>query len=215
MTDTLTEPLPPSPGPWRMMWRKLLHNRVACVGGVLVILLYTCACFAGFLAPYDYADSDRNSSRAGPMLFGGHTHVSEQVASRSAPGTNITAWERAWTWWDGGLEFRAPDGSFSLRPHVHPLVERTYEDEHGETTFVPAAEDRTVLVPVEFFVETEEHEVFSLLGIPGTEIRGTRRLFGARKPPGGAGSVRVYLLGSDQQGRDIWSRLLYGARVSL
>ena len=47
---------PPSPGPWKVLWRKLLHNRVACIGGVILIVLYVASCFAGFLAPYDYAD---------------------------------------------------------------------------------------------------------------------------------------------------------------
>jgi peptide/nickel transport system permease protein len=46
--------------------------------------------------------------------------------------------------------------------------------------------------------------------LPG--VRFDRHLFGVT---GSAGTARVYLLGADQFGRDVFSRILYGARVSL
>jgi peptide/nickel transport system permease protein len=46
--------------------------------------------------------------------------------------------------------------------------------------------------------------------LPGLEF--DRHLFG---PVGDSGTARVYLMGADQFGRDVFSRILYGARVSL
>jgi peptide/nickel transport system permease protein len=37
---------------WQLMWRKFIRNRVAIVGGVVIILFYLMALFAHFLAPY-------------------------------------------------------------------------------------------------------------------------------------------------------------------
>jgi len=57
--------------------------------------------------------------------------------------------------------------------------------------------------PIRFFVEGPD--TYRLFGIVPMKTR----LFGV-EPPG-----HVYLFGSDKFGRDIWSRLLYGSRVSL
>ena len=120
---------------------------------------------------------------------------------------------RRWTCFEGGLHFRSPDGGFTLRPHVHPLVEIEYRDEYGERSYL-RAEDRTVSLPVRFLVRSEEpHEVFSLLGLLPIESR--LHLFGVEAPPGLEGRAHVFLLGSDAQGRDLFSRLLFGGQISL
>jgi oligopeptide transport system permease protein len=40
---------------WKDAFRRLIRNRAAVIGGVLVILLYLTAIFADFIAPYPYA----------------------------------------------------------------------------------------------------------------------------------------------------------------
>lgn len=200
-------------GPWTILFRRLRRNRVATIGGAILALLYLSACFAGFLAPYRFDDADRNSSKAGPALFGNFVHESRVLDSEEEPGEKVTVWSRAWHWFDGGVHFRGPDGKFTFRPHVHPLVERKFTDEYGDTSYSPAAADTSRSLPIEFFVDGPEHEVFSLLGL--FPVKGTTHLFGVRKPEGFDGVARVYLLGSDPQGRDVLSRLLYGAQISL
>ena len=37
---------------WRMMWRKFIRNRIAVIGGIVVLLFYLTALFANFVAPY-------------------------------------------------------------------------------------------------------------------------------------------------------------------
>lgn len=61
--------------------------------------------------------------------------------------------------------------------------------------------DENTLLPVRFFVRGFPYK---LLGLWEADIH----LFGVDKG-------RIYLLGADDRGRDIFSRLLYGARISL
>lgn len=80
------------------------------------------------------------------------------------------------------------EGDFG-RPFVHPLLPD--EDEVGVYRL-----DTEQCVPVEFFVRDEG---------------GRLRLFGTPGAPG----AHVFLLGTDAFGRDVFSRLLHGARLSL
>ena len=129
-----------SAGPWRILFRRLRKNRVATFGGIVLFLLYLSSCFAGFVSPYHYADGDRNSSGAGPMLFGGYVQVETEVPSRVGPaGSMAKLVDREWTWFSGGIHFHDSEGNFTLWPHVHPLVELEYRDEYGERKVRPLA----------------------------------------------------------------------------
>lgn len=63
-------------------------------------------------------------------------------------------------------------------------------------------EDRSKIIPVDFFVRGEP---YTFMGID-TDLH----LFGT-----GKGNPPVFLLGSDKYGRDIFTRILYGGRISL
>jgi len=86
-------------------------------------------------------------------------------------------------------------GGFHLWPFAHPT--RLTD----ERRFV-YSEDGSVVLPLRLFARGAPYR---LLGIVHTD----RHLFGVG-PPG-----RLYLFGTDAQGRDILSRLLFGAQVSL
>jgi peptide/nickel transport system permease protein len=87
------------------------------------------------------------------------------------------------------------DGSFSLRPYVR--VTRLVDIGSFEYRDDPSRE-----MPVRFFVRGAPYELFGL--IP-TNVH----LYGV-DPPG-----RIFLFGSDSFGRDVLSRLLFGAQISL
>lgn len=196
-----------------MLWIRLLHNRVAVVGLVILVILYSISCFAGFLSPYEYDAGDRDASRAAPMVLGGYTASEREMPSKVRPEQTVTILERQWTWLEGGVHFHDQEGDFTLRPHVHPLVEIEFRDEYGERTYM-RAEDRDISLPVKFFVQSETpHEVFSLLGVLPIESRW--HLFGVDTPPDLDGTAHVFLFGSDAQGRDLLSRLLFGGQISL
>jgi peptide/nickel transport system permease protein len=72
-------------------------------------------------------------------------------------------------------------------------------------------EDPADRIPLGFFVQGEPYRLFGL-------IPAERHFFGvdpSRLAPGAAGPRAFYLLGADKFGRDVLSRLIYGARISL
>ncbi|HUT15771.1 MAG TPA: ABC transporter permease [Anaerolineae bacterium] len=51
---------------WLDAWRRLIRNRMAMVGGLIVLLLITVALFAPQVAPYHYAEGDSVEERTVP-----------------------------------------------------------------------------------------------------------------------------------------------------
>ncbi|WP_297445912.1 ABC transporter permease [Desulfurobacterium sp.] len=93
------------------------------------------------------------------------------------------------------IHFFDREGHFHLRPFVygHKLVDpvfKVYTTCWNET------------YPVEFFVRGEPHYIFGF-------IKTDLHLFGVKAPG------KIFLLGTDRVGRDIFSRLIYGTRISL
>lgn len=95
------------------------------------------------------------------------------------------------------VHFVDAQGRFHLRPFVHaitrvPGAQRRY------------AENTEERHPIRFFVRGEPYRLWGI-------IPGSRHLFGVSPES----SVRFHLLGTDQLGRDVFSRLVYGSRVTL
>ena len=91
------------------------------------------------------------------------------------------------------LHWRDAEGRWHLRPFVHGTRggrDQTY------------TEDTSQRFALRLFVKGARYKLFGL-------IPTDRHLFGV-DPPG-----RIYLLGADDAGRDVWTRLLFGSQVSL
>jgi peptide/nickel transport system permease protein len=86
-------------------------------------------------------------------------------------------------------------GRFHLTPFIHP----TRLADAGELVW---EEDRTRVVPLRFLVRGASYRLFGWL-------ESDRHLFGVDAP------YRVFVMGADPSGRDVFSRLLYGSQVSL
>jgi peptide/nickel transport system permease protein len=93
------------------------------------------------------------------------------------------------------LHFVDTTGQLHVRPFVYPLVLRT-------GTFDEFDEDRSRRYPVRFLVQGAP---YTIAAIPGAD----RHLFGVEEP------AKVFLFGTDQFGRDVFSRLLFGGQISL
>jgi peptide/nickel transport system permease protein len=89
-----------------------------------------------------------------------------------------------------------------FRPHVYAV--KGARDAQSFRRVYRA--DPAQKIPIRFFAEGFEYR---FLGV----MPATRHLIGV--DGGGDAAQRIFLLGTDLQGRDLWSRLMYGTRISL
>jgi peptide/nickel transport system permease protein len=89
-------------------------------------------------------------------------------------------------------------GNFHFQPFIYKM-NRTINRETLEISYTP---DTTALYPITLFAKGEPYQLWGL-------IQSDIHLFGVQK------DVPMFLLGSDRQGRDMFTRSVFGARVSL
>jgi len=89
------------------------------------------------------------------------------------------------------------DGGKLARPFING-TKLTYNDVHGRVYTT----DPTQKYSIRFLAQGDDHYWFGI-------FKSSHHLFGVDAPG------RIYLAGADARGRDIFSRLLYGSRVSL
>ncbi len=168
-------------------WRQLKRNSLAQFGGAILLFLYFVVIFAEFIAPYNPYTSQPDGSLLPP------TQIHWQTQSGQ---------------WIG--------------PHVYPTIQGPVDLETGDRQLTV---DYNQPSPVRLFVSGEEYRFlqlrlplptrFSLTNPKFEEVellpgfKGNWHLFGT------AGPGKLNLLGTDEQARDQFSRLVYGGRISL
>jgi peptide/nickel transport system permease protein len=99
------------------------------------------------------------------------------------------------------ITFFDPDGDFTFWPGVNPLI-ASRDPVTLRISYVP---DTAVWYPVQFFVRGSEYKLWGLFP---SDIH----LFGLGTE---APDQPLFLLGTDRLGRDVFTRVIYGARLSL
>jgi len=99
------------------------------------------------------------------------------------------------------IHFFDAEGKFHLRPFVYGLN----RERDPETLRATYTEDETKIYPIYLFAPGDPYEFWGLLE---TDIH----LFGLKTNEKNA---TLFLIGADRLGRDVFSRLAYGARISM
>ncbi len=144
----------------KMMWKKFIRNRIAVVGGIVILLFYLTALFANFIAPYTLQERMTKYSFLAPQRI----HFFNE-------------------------------GKF--QPFVYGL-KGSRDPVTLMRVYVPDPEKR---IPVRFFIRGEPYKLMGL-------IPASTHLFGVEEGI-------VSLLGTDGQGRDMFSRIIIGSQLSL
>ena len=100
----------------------------------------------------------------------------------------------------------APPMSFHIRDEQGkfqlPFVYGMKQERDMQTLELTYTADKTKRYPLRFLVRGDSYKMWGLW-------KGNLHLFGIK------GEGKLYLLGTDQQGRDLLSRIVYGTRISL
>lgn len=154
-------------GPWRLIYGKLIRQKVAMLAGAIILFLYFIALFAEFLAPALPATSKPQYTYAPPQ------------------GISLFATK--------------PDGSSEFQLHV-----KGYKVEIDKIALRRSfVVDENKIIPIGLFVKGPAYKLWGLIPMD-------RHLIGPVNP-----NDTMYLLGTDRLGRDVFSRLVYGTRVSM
>ena len=168
---------------WKDAWIRLSRNRMAVVGGAILLVLGLLSLFASWISPYKYETQNLELGATGPQL----TWDTQQLVYGTCTQQRAQVLAAGY------------EGEIGVLPADSTELHRTIEDrDHGSILWVASTPGNTNLMAM---VITSE-------GFDPLEDLPERANFILLKSRG-------HLLGTDELGRDLFTRILYGGRISL
>ncbi len=171
--------------PRQISWMKFRQHSLAVYGAIVLIFLYVIVVLADFIAPYDFETQMRTKPWHQPSTI----RMKHADGSLARPFVYNTV--------------RVRDENFivyyvEIAPENMDYLKRKLGSEFTETP---------VEHPIRLFASGDPHKLFGFIPMK-------TRLFGIERPEM-VNRPAFFLLGADQMGRDLFSRILYGSRISM
>lgn len=168
---------------WKDAWIRLSRNRMAVIGGVVLLTLGLLSLFAPWIAPYKYETQNLELGASEPQLKWGTRQLVYGTCTQ----------ERARVLAEGY------EGKIGILPTDWTELHRTIDAaDHGHAVWIASAPGDTNLMAM----------VVTSKGFETLEEKPKRANFILLESRG-------HLLGTDELGRDLFTRILYGGRISL